>query len=338
MKQPDFRTLQDVAFFEANYFPLETLHLTQSDKKYLGDRNNRVCRFCNRNDQETAFTNESHAIPEFIGNKILIANYECDKCNAKFSRLLENHLANYMHLYHTTSQVAGKNGVPTFKGKKKLSRIDVKKIGVKIDNYDEDIISEINEANKTITINSIRPSYIPVAVFKCFAKMALTLMPEDELTNFKLTLEWIQEEDHEKGPYTFRDLKVLYQFYGGIHPFDFITIGLLRRRENAAAQVPYMVFFIAYSNYYFQIHLPLSPKDSALKEATMHFFPAHAALNLDWTQASRKVLEMKGKTYVRGEKQSITLQAESIEHTWSKEEDDKKQNENSKSVSDQNLE
>jgi hypothetical protein len=38
---------------------------------------------------------EAHAFPEFIGNRELISNYECDICNERFSRTIEDHLAKY---------------------------------------------------------------------------------------------------------------------------------------------------------------------------------------------------------------------------------------------------
>ncbi len=84
-------------FLGANYNELVTYHLNEEEKIYLGDKDNRVCRFCKKDSTQTTFRTVAHAIPEFVGNKKLIAHYECDVCNAKFSRLLESHMGNCNH-------------------------------------------------------------------------------------------------------------------------------------------------------------------------------------------------------------------------------------------------
>lgn len=114
----DKGTMERLRFFDDNYVPSIVFHLNQENKIYLGEKYNRKCRFCNKIDGEVTFKNIAHAIPEFTGNKKLIAYYECDICNSKFSRLLESHMANYMNFWHTFSQVKGKKGVPSFQTKK----------------------------------------------------------------------------------------------------------------------------------------------------------------------------------------------------------------------------
>ncbi|MDV4068904.1 hypothetical protein CMT34_11945 [Elizabethkingia anophelis] len=53
------------------------------------------CRFCGKDSSETTFKMESHILPQFIGNKFVVSNFECDQCNEKFSRILENDFATY---------------------------------------------------------------------------------------------------------------------------------------------------------------------------------------------------------------------------------------------------
>ena len=48
------------------------------------------------------------ALPEFIGNKRVIANDECDICNDHFSMFVEDHFAKFMGASRTLSQVKGK--------------------------------------------------------------------------------------------------------------------------------------------------------------------------------------------------------------------------------------
>ena len=178
-------------FFNDNYVPLTVYHLNKDDKITLGSETGRVCRFCNKNETETTFETIAHAIPEFIGNKKLIANYECDSCNHKFSRLLESHMGNYMNLWHTITQVKGKRSVPSFKTINDKSRIDIGSENVEISEYIDDNIITIDEEKKTLTITAKKRSYVPIAVYKTLTKMALTIMPENELKDFKTTMSLI---------------------------------------------------------------------------------------------------------------------------------------------------
>jgi hypothetical protein len=108
-------------------------------------------------------------------------------------------MANYMNLLHTFSQVKGKKGIPSFKTiHNKKSRVDVKTDNVEVENHEGDSIANIDEIKKTITFATKKASYIPIAIYKCLTKMGLTIMPENELNNFKITMKWINEIDHAK--------------------------------------------------------------------------------------------------------------------------------------------
>jgi hypothetical protein len=188
----DAATQMRLRFLDENYISIDTYHLNEEGKIFLGDRSDRRCRFCHRKEPEATFKSVAHAIPEFTGNKKLIAIYECDDCNSKFSKLLESHMANYMNLWHTFSQVKGKRAVPSFKTiHEKKSRVDIGDANVEIKEHEGDTILAIDEGKKTITFTAKRASYIPIAIYKCLVKMVLTILPESELVNFKTTLNWI---------------------------------------------------------------------------------------------------------------------------------------------------
>ncbi len=305
--------LERFAFLDRNFRFIAEYHLNDDRKIYLGDRERRKCRFCKRENPDVTFRNIAHAIPEFTGNKTLFAAYECDECNSKFSRTLESHMANYMNMWHTFSQVRGKRGVPSFKTNQKKSRVDLEEDAVYIENHEGDSIAEFQETEKTITIKAKRASYIPIAVYKCLTKMALTIMPEEHLEDFQLTLDWINEEDHKTSPISFPSLKVLFSLASGAHPYPFTTIALLNRKEDAPDNVPHMVALLAYGNFAFQIWLPLSRKDASLadKNVTMMYIPTPVDMadpgGLRYIQ-----LELSGKELVRGEEETIVLTFDSM--------------------------
>ena len=108
-----------------NYSPLICYHLNNDNKIHLGEKKDNTCRFCGKKHPEVTFKMITHAIPEFIGNKTLISEYECDVCNSLFSQM-ETQMSNYMNLYHTAAQVSGKRGVPSYKpNSQQKSRIDL---------------------------------------------------------------------------------------------------------------------------------------------------------------------------------------------------------------------
>lgn len=269
-----------------NYTLSFKVHLNEDKKIYLGDKNATTCRFCKRTEPEVHFKQDTHALPEFMGNKYLFSYYECDDCNQKFS-ILESNMAEYMKLYHTMSQVKGKKGIPSFKpNMQQKSRIDVGEDKVNIQIYEGDDFSyNINEDNKIITINGTR-TYIPSLVFKCLTKMALTIMPENELVNFVETLEWVYDDKKmlNKLP------PVYFHMYAGIKPFDFITCALFKRKETHKEPVPYMMFMLAYSNFVFQ--LPVISKKMDIKFNDMIFFNIPTPIDIEEGKLNREKLDL----------------------------------------------
>jgi hypothetical protein len=309
----DKSTTQRIDFIEKNYNQYVEYHLNKPEKIKLGSESDIVCRFCNKTSPEVSFNSVAHAIPEFTNNKYLIANYECDQCNNKFSRLLESHMANYMNLYHTLSQVIGKKGVPSFKTiHQKKSRIDIGKEFLEIENHEEDCITTINEEEKTITFESTRASYIPIALYKCLVKMALTIMPDDEIHKFSHALKWINEENHNESSYNINPLPIFFSFAPGIKPLKFTSCLLFKRKKNPENLVPYMLFVLAYGNFVFQVHVPMSNEDKELigKESKIVHVPSPIDMEKGANYVDRQVLEMSSKDLRKGEKAKVVMKYE----------------------------
>ena len=51
-----------------------------------GEKSYKKCRFCGKTQDEVTFDNKSHVVPKFLGNFLVISNFECDKCNSFFSK------------------------------------------------------------------------------------------------------------------------------------------------------------------------------------------------------------------------------------------------------------
>jgi len=294
-------------FYQNNY-EMAFLHLKLNRKTYLGRSNEKICRFCGKKQPAATFKNDAHAIPEFIGNKYLLSNQECDKCNDFFSMSLEDNLGKYTNLHRAVSQVHGKKGVPAAKSLSGLSRFDVDKDGIKLQSRIDDDFTEIDEEKKTFTIRGYRQPYIPRLVYKCFVKMALSLMPDSEVCYFKDTIKWIMLKNPSEDNWSTESLKCIRSFTPGPHPFKWIT-AILLKRKNDDFIMPYMSFFLAFTNYTFQIFLPLTEKDLHLEGKTISIpaFPnlyegVSSVHNVTWN-----VLNLSSNEFVKEEISSMVM-------------------------------
>jgi hypothetical protein len=105
------------------------------------------------------------------------------------------------------------------------------------------------------------PTAITIAAAKSLIRMALSIMPEQELSSFTDTIEWIGNPDHEFDSSLFRGAGCLV--YQAHVPFAEGWTSLTRRIEEDAP-FPYMVFFLASERLILQMHLPLCARDEDL--------------------------------------------------------------------------
>lgn len=245
--------------------PLCVYHMREEDSKaFLGEMlQPRVCRFCGKMEPEASFKKVAHAIPQFTGNNRLFSYYECDNCNETFSKY-ESQFAGMMTLAHSLSQTHGKKGVPSYKPNiQQDSRVDVDSTGIKIKQYPDsgDFVTynDNDGGTPTITVKG-DISYRPIDIAKILTKMALTIMPEEEMDNFKVTKKWLLEKSDSPRS-IIRGMAVHMFLYPGNNPFLFPTCGLYKKREDAGNEFPYMIFFLCYSNFMFQTFIPYCEKD-----------------------------------------------------------------------------
>ncbi len=112
----DAQTEAACRYYEERYDVVFQRIFERTEKHELGDRTNPVCRFCGGKPPPTAtFRQVAHAIPQAFGNRGLTTAYECDACNGKFGRGIENDLGIWTLPPRTTSRIYGQNGIPTEK-------------------------------------------------------------------------------------------------------------------------------------------------------------------------------------------------------------------------------
>ncbi len=138
------------------------------------------------------FKNDAHIIPELLGNKYLISDFECNECNLKFGRY-DDHLAKFLGISRTLNEVRTKEKFASFKsvdkklkaGKSSLAAIP----GIEISSSDDiDNPIDFNFATGAGSVNVKKQSYRPLHVFKSFVKMALCCVKHSEISSYKLRL------------------------------------------------------------------------------------------------------------------------------------------------------
>ena len=288
---------QLLAFYDTNYEILTNIELSLSarQKLYLGNRENRNCRYCGAT-AKNVFRRTAHTIPEAVGNKCLISADECDDCNEKFGRLLDEHFTRFLGLHRTVHQISGKQGVPEYgvPGRRpKLRRLRPNQfIG---EAQVEDNFMEIDLSAHTGKIQGYKQPYIKRSVFKCLTKIALAILPANELENFESTLAWIRQSDPARE-------NPSHNFYCFTSTMDVKRDGidlLLLRRRDIEAKLPYLSFYLCFSTLTFQIFLPFCKKDHHLVgEIVLQRFPNLAE---KFANVQYDLLDLSSPETVRGE-------------------------------------
>ncbi|MBE6034093.1 MAG: HNH endonuclease [Clostridiales bacterium] len=231
----------------------------------IGHSKNRKCRFCGKCEDEVSFKKIAHVFPESIGNNALASNYECDICNQYFGSTIENEYANFFSLYHSIMQINGKNGIPkcsfkvpcsnrTNKCAKHCIEIAFKDNMPFIRQCKEVNSQYIKCSNNSITISKPVGNCCPIAVFKAIVKMAITVMPVEELSPFSSVIKWILEPEHSNF-YSKKKLLVRYKMIPGFNVTKYPHYILFRRKKTVWNK-PYMLFNLTYGCFSLFVEIP----------------------------------------------------------------------------------
>jgi hypothetical protein len=256
--QADWHAAECDLVLRLNYEPIMVLPIGGPPQFCTGDYEDRQCRYCRKKKPEVQFRNTAHALPECIGNTAIIANDECDTCNDFFSRTLEDSLGKAFLPARVMVGLEGKEGVPSYRYKNSESRIDANNStgGIHFSVNDEVPIIEEDEAEQILRMSIPAQPYIPIRVLKCLSKMALAIMPEEELPNFTHTIHWILEPDDTKDLERFRGDGCYIYFYRGafVRPH-----AVLLRRKTTDTPLPYMLFLLHTGFFGVGSHVSLTP-------------------------------------------------------------------------------
>jgi len=232
--------------------------------KGLKEKKTRQCRFCQKKYPFVGFSNDAHIISEFLGNKYFVSDFECDSCNLLFSGF-ENDLANFLGITRTVQSVKGKK-VPKFKSSdnnleaESISESNQETI-IKIrrsDRQDETFI--FDKVNERTVISYSKSPYTPLRVFKAVLKMALSILNEEDLFDYKIAFEYLTKKKYDNKISGFAFV------WGHIMPLTFQYANpavFLFKKKNSATKMFSHVFVLTALNFSFQITLPFNRRDGS---------------------------------------------------------------------------
>lgn len=298
---------------ETSYNIIVCYHLNEHKQIMLSDGDKpQKCRFCGREFPDVTFKKIAHAISHMVGNRVLKSDYECDMCNQFFSTY-ETEYSSYMNLYHTMFMVHGKGGIPKYKlSHKENSKIEIENdntIKINIQEGEEPLIvwEEIDKANNTIEIKGKR-TYTPQNVLKALVKMALTIIPKDELQNLSNTKNWLMGKSSEGCI-----LPVCLRFYR--NPLLFTSVMIFKKKDSIYTPLPHYVFCLAYRNIVIQMPIPMVDLDIQFKGKKFEFPLIPTPLDEYSRPLVSTQIDLSGKEKVKGEVVSIGLKYESAVQT-----------------------
>lgn len=303
-------------YYMENYDCVFTYIQDEGKTQQIIDPTDKICRFCGKRYPEVKFKKKAHAISELIGNKEFVLRNECDTCNKFFGDKLEDDLGKYLGLGRTLSQIAGKDGVPSYKSKDGKCRIDFTNKGLVIQEMKGNTCME--EYENYLIFHAVRDTYTPVAVYKALVKMALSLIPYEKMPFFFDTVAWLKEESHVLSKYDMTNYEYMIERYiPGPRPLKLRASGFIRKNDSLA--VPYYQFLLEFSNYSYQIMVPCKAKDGLLDTVgEVDFIPIPGADEVPqivsvYGDATMNLRDMSGKAKVKNDPLDICLSFEKCE-------------------------
>lgn len=275
-------------------------------KHRLGHNQPKVCRYCGKDDSATAFREESHAIPIFLGNKTIIDELECDQCNHHFGDHLENSFASYTLPHRPFQRTRGRNGIPTYKGHDlEVSAVDQSNLTICVGGEGGIDALEVEGKNQ-LRFPAVRPPYYPTAIHKMLIKMSLAMMPDDDHRRFDYLKPWLLRKDHAPG-FSGSIPVIEWTISGPVNP-NKITCIVAKVKEAFRDSTYRYQFIFQYGNFQYQLVIPLADESGQRKDFVFAplFLPDEHFRRFGLSDYQTKHFDSPDR--VRGEKVSILVQ------------------------------
>ena len=173
---------------------IDTFNIIQpnlNSKLTIGEKRKdiRSCRFCGRTQSMGAtFRKVAHAIPYGLGNKYLILAEECDSCNEYFGSTIEPNFIYHHDILRSFFGLKGRNGnieikAGSFSMKNINGEVRIQSQKINTNQQDDEFLATSTEKTR---------SYVPEYDYKLLCKIALSIIPRQELFNYENTIKWLR--------------------------------------------------------------------------------------------------------------------------------------------------
>jgi hypothetical protein len=231
------------------------------DLNVLKPKKERICRFCGKKYGDTKFKEKVHLIPEMLGNKELLSDFECYQCNHYFDKF-EDQLSKFLGIYRTLTGTKGKEGIPGFTSPGKA----IKAKGKIILDDETIIISRESIENGAIIVDPVkglinikykRNPFSPLMVYKAILKIALSIINDSEIkSDYALALDYLMGRDN-----------IMFTgclINGYVFPFNykpFVPYAYLFKKRDINAKTHTHLMALYFQNLIFAFPVPLNKND-----------------------------------------------------------------------------
>ncbi|MCL2829739.1 MAG: helix-turn-helix domain-containing protein [Betaproteobacteria bacterium] len=263
---------------------LYNMCIPRTDKHFIignPKKMDRICRFCRGTTKTGAkFDKEAHAIPAALGNKFLKLADECDTCNGYFGEEIEPTLVELLNIQRVFLGIEARGRLPTVKfpgGTMFHENKDGKRMVVVSGKISEDasgVLSAQLGRGKPI---------VPQNFYRALSKIALSVIPEEELLALKKTAQWVRYGESASEP-----LPKIAAAVVMLPPDPSAQITLYIRKEPHP-KMPHVVCEFRLGCYMYVYALPFSERDEGdligfFEEEDFKQTFRHYAFVPSWTQ------------------------------------------------------
>jgi hypothetical protein len=236
----------------------------------LKPKNKRTCRFCGKSYPDVKFSTVAHTFPESLGNKHNISDIECDECNRKFS-VYENDFNNFIGPLRALMELPNKKGFAKFKSRNKGLTIEqVVKGAVDLHLAHADTKNHIKYStnNEFIRIQTEGDPYIPINVYRCLLKTAVTLIDQADLANLSETIAFLNDEYHRINPTNDFIVSMNQYFIPGNFNVPPFMVYFKKKTALSYVHAPTYIFVLYLRNLILQFFIPFHRYDFHLFNPT----------------------------------------------------------------------
>lgn len=232
--------------FRHNYELIDILDFeiyNYDNRKKLLPKRERVCRFCGKGYPAVKFNSDAHLIPESLGNKEMLSDFECDKCNHFFGKK-ESDLANFLGIARSLAKIQGKKKDPVkFFSPDKTVKIETLQNDALLFTFSNPVItpyfSQFEGDEPGFTIHYRTEPFTPIHAYKALIKIGLSLLEKSEIDKFPHCIKFLMTEDYDNS----RGMAVPINVSGfpTNYPFNRPKVCVYKKRELKAIMPTYII-------------------------------------------------------------------------------------------------